>query len=121
MVRTLLVGLCAFAVAAVAAAAPPPPLKGCDRLPTPPRGGVIRDTPQPEAVCGTRWADRIYVRGGDSVYAMQGNDTVYARNGKPDFIWGGRGRDRAYVDSCDSVYGVERVMRGRKQCRQLNP
>jgi hypothetical protein len=115
VVRTLLFGLSVFAIASVAtAAAPPPPPGGCDRVRK--SGNVIRDTSSPEVVCGTRRADRIYVSGRDTVFAGRGNDTIYARNRRPDLIAGGVGRDIAFVDPCDTLTGVEQAAPGRRRC-----
>jgi len=62
-------------------------------------------------VLGTPGDDRLRARGGDVVCGLEGNDTIYARNGKADSIDGGPGVDTATVDAIDRVRHVEHVHR----------
>jgi len=50
--------------------------------------------------------------GGDVIRAGAGNDRVYARNGRRDFVDCGPGRDTAWVDKSDVVRNCEIVHRG---------
>jgi hypothetical protein len=66
-------------------------------------------------VCGTNRRDRISVpklgnfveTWGASVWSFGGDDTINARNARPDEIDGGAGNDRGQFDSCDRVHNVE--------------
>jgi hypothetical protein len=86
------------------------------------KNGWRFSTERQEILCGTRgnetfWLQQFpYPRGvADTVYGLQGDDVIKARNGLSDDIWGAAGVDRADLDPlpCDAVKGqsVERVVR----------
>jgi hypothetical protein len=66
-------------------------------------------------LCGTNRSDRISVprlgnfieTWGASVWTFGGNDTINARNRRPDEIDGGAGNDRGQFDACDRLHNVE--------------
>ncbi len=41
----------------------------------------------------------------------RGSDTIYARDGKPDWIEGGKGYDDALVDATDTLIGIEKLLK----------
>lgn len=61
-------------------------------------------------VRGTDGNDHLRAHG-DYVCALEGNDVVNARNGKPDRIDGGPGDDTAIVDRFDRTMHVEHIRR----------
>lgn len=61
-------------------------------------------------IYGSNSDDFISVGSGSNVICcLNGNDTVYCRNGSPDTVIGGSGNDTVYGDSLDSVYNVQAV------------
>lgn len=88
---------------------PPPEPKAChvDKRPVVAQGRANRK----DELCGSRQGDRFRTSGGgDSVWGFEGNDTVAARDGRPDEIWGGPGRgDTGVFDECDRIHGIERA------------
>jgi len=78
---------------------------GCGDTPT--TNGVNQ---RPETLCGTPGADKIYPGIGDTVRGLGGDDTIYAKNGAPNYIDGGLGSDTAYLDPprIDRDKGIQR-------------
>jgi Ca2+-binding RTX toxin-like protein len=73
--------------------------------------GAARTPTVGAAICGSAGSDVIHALGRNTIFALSGNDVIYARNEAPDEIDGGSGRDRAVIDRSDSVYRVEKVVR----------
>jgi hypothetical protein len=77
-----------------------------------PGGGSILGSPDAELICGRRGPDRIHASGLDRVLAGAGDDIVFARNNRRDFIRCGAGRDRVVADHKDrATRDCERVRR----------
>jgi Tol biopolymer transport system component len=72
-----------------------------------PRGlgrGRVDGTRFPDRICGRRGADDVHPLGGnDLVYAGNGPDHIFSRDGRKDVIGCGRGRDVVIADRKDVV------------------
>jgi len=61
-------------------------------------------------IYGSNYDDLITVGSGSNVICcLNGNDTVYIKNGSPDTVFGGSGNDTVYGDTFVTVYNVQAV------------
>jgi hypothetical protein len=74
------------------------------------RGRNVIETTYPEiALCGTNSDDDLHPFGLNTIRAYDGNDRIFAANGRADVIFGHHGTDEARIDDCDRTYRVERL------------
>jgi hypothetical protein len=84
--------------------------RGVDKVVGKPGYDILLDKPEKGSfpqLSSQRGAYQVQGGRPDRLLGGEGNDTIWADDGKRDIIRGGPGRDTAYVDPVDDVKGVE--------------